>query len=419
MTRVMLFSSDCHAGLRTDAYGSYIEEQYLPDLRDYLAAEAERERIGGLGFSGKEKSAAAESVRRDQERRMTFATELEARVPALEADGFVGEVLFPDSTSRNEVPFADFGGGVSSYSEELHRAALRAYNRWLGATSLPDRQLGLALIPVRDGDYARQEVERARGLGLRGVMPQWDGASTESPKLYSEALDPFWSACEEQDLPVNFHSGSGMPSWLYTRQTAADKMTYQFEVMFWCRRPLWHLIFGGVLERHPRLKVGFVEMYGDWIPRTLEFMEWRWRTRGDDALMQLCPRSPQEYWAQNCFVGAHAASRHENEMASAEFPEGTFTYGTDFPHPGSPWGCSNEFLQATVGASGASEADARAFLGGNVARIYGVDVERLAPVVEQVGPTVEDILDVPEGRDPSEVLPEFIRARVSRPVSAL
>jgi predicted TIM-barrel fold metal-dependent hydrolase len=366
--------------------------------------------------SGGNQSAAA--MLRDYERRAVFATQLDTRLAAQEEDGFVGEVIFPDASSGNEIPFAVGFGGVGDYATELHHAALRAYNRWLGETADPDRQLGLAQIPLRDPEYAAKEVRKARALGLRGVMLQWDGFDPTNLPMYHERFDPMWAACADDDLPVNFHSGSGLPDRGYDRSTPPAKIIHATESMFWCRRPLWHLIFGGVLERHPKLRVGFVETFADWIPRSLKSLDWMWTTRADDALREICPLSPSEYWARQCFTGAHAASLVEQQMRN-EFPPGTFTYGTDFPHPGSPWGNSREFLQATMGVAGVTEAEARAILGETCCRIYGVDVAKLAPIVERVGPTPEDILTVPEGVDLTAGMAPFIRSKVYRPASHL
>jgi predicted TIM-barrel fold metal-dependent hydrolase len=418
MQRLMLFSTDCHAGLRTADYRQYLEQKYHDDLALYLEATEKKRGAEGQAFSRVGDSATADAMRRDYERRAFFATRLDARLPVLEADGFVGEVLFPDASADNEIPFAQGFGGVGAYSPELHAAALRAYNRWLAETSAPGRQLGLGTVSLLDPDYAAAEVQHFRYQGLWGVMPQWDGVDAAYPRLYDPSLERFWASCADQRLPVNFHSGSGMPPGLYERDTPAGQMVATADNLFWCRRPLWHMVFGGVLERHPGLRVGFVETFADWIPRTLEWMDWLWTTRGGTTYREGCPRPPSEYWARQCFVGAHAASLIEQHMRD-RFAPGTFTYGTDFPHTGSPWGHSREFLQATMGPAGVTEDEARAMLGGNAAAIYGLDIDALAPLVESVGPTFEEIAVVPPDRDPSEGMPAYLIAKIHRPLSML
>jgi predicted TIM-barrel fold metal-dependent hydrolase len=415
--RMLLFSSDCHGGIRTEEYGPYLEKRYHEDLRAFLVAMKER-RGEGQPFSRIGDAQKAEAIRDDYERRALFATKLHHRIPAMEEDGYVGEVLFPDTSADNDIPFSEgFGAPVGRYRAELHLAGLRAYNRWLGEAAAPDRQLGLGQVSLMDPETAVREVQHMRSLGLRGVMPQWDGADPDYPRLYDERLDAFWAVCAAERLPVNFHSGSGLPSDLYGADSQADLMIKASENHFWCRRPLWHLIYGGVLERHPTLRVGFVETFADWIPRTLAHLDWRWRSRAGSSMRAICPRPPSEYWGEHCFVGAHAASLYEEKLRAA-FAPGTFTYGTDFPHSGSPWRHNTEFLRATMGAAGVAESEARDILGLNIAAIYDVDVDALSPICERVGPRVQDILDV-EGDDLMAELTPMMKEKVNRPPSML
>ena len=71
--------------------------------------------------------------------------------------------------------------------------------------------------------------------------------------LYDPVYEPLWSACEDLDVTVNHHSGSGSPE---LRQVLGRECCCG-----WSRRrgtrtgPLWHLIVGGVFERHPRPEV--------------------------------------------------------------------------------------------------------------------------------------------------------------------
>jgi predicted TIM-barrel fold metal-dependent hydrolase len=268
-----------------------------------------------------------------------------------------------------------------------------------------------------DPDYAVQEVKSARRLGLRGIYPEWDPAQSDAPALYDEAYDPFWAACVDQDLPVHFHSGSGMPSGMYERPSKSAGMIYNFEVMFWARRPIWHLMFGGVLERHPRLRATWVETWGDWLPRFIHSMDYQWEVwefRLPSGIKDVAPRKPSEYWRRQCAITISTPSVGELERKD-EFPLETMMYGNDFPHAGSPWGVSNEYLQNTVGAAGFSDQDARSFLGETAIRWYDLDRDRLEAIAERVGPHPKEVLH----RDPSsfERMNRYMQSKVKRPAS--
>jgi predicted TIM-barrel fold metal-dependent hydrolase len=397
--RLLLFSSDCHASPVPETYRDYLEKRYLGDLDEYLASQADW--MKGL------------RVTDDVELRTLYATELPPRLPVLEADGFVGEVIFPDGGAHNGIPFSGLFGSPGNFPTELHAAALRAYNRWLIETAEPERQLGLALIPLHDPAYAATEVERARQMGLRGVLFQWDGADPAYPQFFDKALDVVWAACAANNLGVHFHFGQGLPKTIYPDAKALRPRGLVAEVDFWCRRPLWHLIWGGALERHPTLKLVFTETKVDWIPRTIRYMDWQWETARD---RERCPLAPSEYWRRQCYVGATNPTLEENGMREF-FTVERFMYGTDFPHSMSPWGVLNEFLQATFGPTGVNEAEARAILGDGAAELYGIDRAKLAPIVERIGPRPEDVLQTAEGVDPLIGLPEHIRHGIIRPLS--
>ena len=99
--------------------------------------------------------------------------EADRRDRELDADGVVGEVIFPDADAVTGGASAPFGAGLAATADvptELLLAGARAHNRWLAelcATS-PDRRAGVALVPIFDVDEAVAEITRARESGLRG-----------------------------------------------------------------------------------------------------------------------------------------------------------------------------------------------------------------------------------------------------------
>jgi predicted TIM-barrel fold metal-dependent hydrolase len=389
----MVISSDCHGGLPTPDYRDYLEPEFRDDLDRYLAEQSEMASIRPTDRPGM----------RDRDRRVTFATVLPARLAELESDGIVGEVVFPDGGQGNEVPFTSGGfGGVGRRSPMAHQAAAhRAYNRWLGEHCAPNRQIGLALVSLHDPVAARAEVDRLRDLGLLGVYPIFDGAD-DAVQLYSPELDPVWAACADLDLTVNFHEGTGMPLRLYAGERGKELFFY--EGSYWGRRTLWHMILGGVCERHPRLRIVFTELGCDWIPPTLAAMDARWELGRARAI---CPRPPSEYWRRQGYVGASGVSRHELGMRD-HIGVDAMMFGTDHAHSVATWDCTSVYLRMTFGAAHVPEAEARAMLGGNLARLYSLDVEQLAPIVDRVGPLVEDVLAQPDA-ETIERIPEYLR----------
>ncbi len=75
-----------------------------------------------------------------------------------------------------------------------------------------------------------------------------------------------------------------------------------------------------------------------------------------------------------------------------EIGVGSMMFGNDYPHPEGNWGQAVTWIQATLGCAGVPEPEARMILGENAARLYHLDVDALAPIVERVGPTIQEVL---------------------------
>jgi predicted TIM-barrel fold metal-dependent hydrolase len=155
-------------------------------------------------------------------------------------------------------------------------------------------------------------------------------------------------------------------------------------------RPLWFFIWGGVLERHPRLKLVFTEQGSGWIANAVRYMDWQWEY-GPHSEDTLIPRRPSEYWAEQCFVGSsimtHYEVAHREEIGVANM-----MFGTDFPHSEGTFGKTVLYLNHVLSGTGITDAEVRALLGENAARCYGLDLSTLQSLADAVGPTMEDIL---------------------------
>jgi predicted TIM-barrel fold metal-dependent hydrolase len=183
---------------------------------------------------------------------------------------------------------------------DLRRVCYRAYNDWLAeyCAYAPKQLAGLALISLWDIDEAVKELRRCRQIGLKGAMI-W--ASPPEDRPYSAPLyEPFWAAAQDAHLTVVFHGsfGNRMPGFAasrgYTNMFFSHMVCHPFEQM----AAMLDTICGGVLERFPRLRVGFFEAGADWLPYWTERMDQYWH-----ASSWLAPghprsaRQPSEYLA--------------------------------------------------------------------------------------------------------------------------
>ncbi len=386
--RYTVISADCHGGGDIPDYRPYLERGLIDEFDAW--------RAGFVNPYGDLDGPAA-SRNWDHDRRLA----------ELEADGVVAEVVFPNTVP----PFFPLPSLVqqppAATAGDLDRrwAGLHAHNRWLAefCAAAPGRRAGIAQILLHDVDRAVAEVRWAHGAGLTGgvLLPGTPPGSGLAP-LYAPGYEPLWAACEELGMPVTHHTGSGSPDYGPYREAM---VMFLVEATWWAHRTLWHLIFAGVLERHPDLQVVFTEQGAGWVPGQLATLD-RYHQRmsaptdpipgvpisqeqlfGADVMAGLSLR-PSEYFARQCHVGASFISPDE-VAARHEVGVDRIMWGSDFPHLEGCWPFSTQHLRLAF--AGVDPVEVAAMVGGNAAAVYGFDLDALAPVAARVGPRVDEV----------------------------
>ncbi len=390
---VLLISVDCHAGPEDVAdYRSYLNagllsrfDQYVAGVRDYDARLGTRSlRSGGAGTRSETGGLWDRSVRRQE----------------LDAEGVSAEVIFP----QGGVPFGRHpavGGGKLDPlrwdgTPEEWRAGPRAYNRWLAdfCSDQPARHYGVAVLPLRLGvDAAVEELQYAVSIGLKGgvsLPPVGDMAVKYNDRSY----DRLWAACQDLEAPLNLHGSAGQ----FYGGGPEEVGLILAETDFLSRRSLWFLIFAGVFERFPRLRLVVTEQRAHWVVPMLEELDSIYRSRIAGELRAFLPKSPSEYFHRNCYVGGSFLSRAECD-ARSDIGLEHLMWGSDYPHTEGTWPWTKDSLRLTLGGIPAEEA--RMIAGENAVRCYGFDQRALAPVASSVGPNLDDLM-VPLEHIPGE-----------------
>jgi predicted TIM-barrel fold metal-dependent hydrolase len=216
-------------------------------------------------------------------------------------------------------------------------------------------------------------------------------------------------------LPLTTHSGAGDT----TVQSGPELVALvSIESGGWFSRRAAHLlIFGGVFERHPDLKLVLTEQPGTWWPALCNELDsvHMATTRGNEALQTQVPRLPSEYLHHNVFIGASFLSRAEAVGAIRDGYADRIMWGSDYPHmegtfqyPGTDdfaGHASYGKLSLRFTFAGLPEAAVRAMLGETAAAVYGLEAAGLAAIARSIGaPTFEDVSEpleeVPAGASP-------------------
>jgi uncharacterized protein len=211
----------------------------------------------------------------------------------------------------------------------------RAYNDWLHdfTSQCAGRVVGAGAVDLRDPGLAAREARRCvKQLGFRAIMINPEPVTEH--RLSDPYYEPLWEEIEDLDVPLAIHVGAGNASevWLqhyFPRlQFASTTSTFTIGNMLTSMT----LIVGGVLERHPRLRVVHLESGAGWVGFWLDRMESSvgggFRGNAIDGLSM----SPIEYFRRQCFISADPDDPGIRNVIEVIGDDNIVT-ATDFGHP--------------------------------------------------------------------------------------
>jgi predicted TIM-barrel fold metal-dependent hydrolase len=244
------------------------------------------------------------------------------RIKDLDLDGIDAAFLYPS--------LGLFSGAVSD--PNLAAAMCRAYNRWLAdyCQPYPERLFGVAMLPMQSIELAIAEMRFARReLGMKGgfLRPNpYNGRMAGHPDY-----DPFWAEAQDLDFCIGFHEGgaSGMPTVGVDRfesRGARHIISHTMEMMLVAMSVIW----GGVCERFPTIRIGFLESGGGWIVPWLDRMDRHFDDQGfNDSGLSI---RPSELFQRNCWISFEPVEGSLDVLADYIGPH-KILWATDYPHP--------------------------------------------------------------------------------------
>lgn len=394
-----LISADTHAGGSHAMYRDYLESKYLDDF-DAWRGEYKNP-FSDLG---------------DQRRLRNWDTDM--RNSQQDADGVVGEVIFPNTVPPFFPSFVLFAPPPRPEEYELRLAGVRAHNRWLAdfCAEHPLRRAGIGQIFVNDVDDAIEDVRWIKDHGLRGgvLLPAIAPDVTWLKPYNHPYYDPLWAVCEELEVPIHNHGGTGSPA--YARVPSSGLLLIA-EVPFYSRRTLLFLLLSGVFERFPRLKFVMTESGCSWLPEVLAQLDGIIKNVRDKGAIgelrfkpdQILPMSATEYFQRNVWVGASFPSLKDMEATRDVLGVDKVMWGSDYPHDEGTHPFTTLTLRQVFHDWPVD--DLRKVLSENAAGLFGFDLDALAVEAAKVGPTLAEI------REPLVELPSEPNEALLRNVS--
>jgi len=367
-----VLDSDMHCMEPADLWERYIDGPYKPfaprGLQEYIADL--RIVIDGKTMPRHSSLRARSNAADDpfQKRRERFREAAErgwdggTQLAAMDTEGIDVAVVYP---SRGL-----FAQAVDDLDPAFAAAIARAYNNWLHDYCKPDpeRLLGAGMISPHDVRDAVEEARRAvEQFGFRAVFMRPN--PVKGRNWHDPYFEPLWSELERLGVPLGFHEGFGP----YLAQTG-DRFGADLQMVHTACHPMEmmlaviSMIGGGVLARHPALRVAFLEGNCGWVPFLLWRLDEHYEVtfRRPDSPLTM---KPSEYVKRQCFVSVEADEDFVKQVIEA-IGDDTIVFSTDWPHGDSKYPRAVEsFMKLPI-----SDQSKRKILWDNCARYYGVKV---------------------------------------------
>jgi len=277
----------------------------------------------------------------------------------MEADGVECEVMYSEF---------DFTSKVYQVGEHWRECATAYNNTLLDFASVdPKRILITYQLPLIDIDYAVSEIERLAGLGARSIQIPNFPSEVGMPDYHDPRYERLWSAFEETGIVVANHLTLKNSLWeTFRRDPTPQKGIFTAMPGFAIGETLCWYILTGILERHPKLKVVFVEPGLFWLSGFIRYLDSRMHHHYDFPGVKELPSTYFKRQMATTFV-------HEPEGVELRHDLGVenVLWSTDFPHPICNW--PNAGAKILKQFEGVPEDEVRAITWGNGARMYGIE----------------------------------------------
>ena len=379
--RYTIITADSHAGGSHAQYREFLEEKYLDDFDAWRAQ-----------YKNPYKDLAPGADRRLRN------WDDEMRNGQQDADGVVGEVIFPNTVPPFFPGFVLFAAPPKPEDYEHRLAGIRAHNRWLVdfCNRFPERRAGIGQIFMNDIDDAIDDVRWIKEHGLRGgvlIQPVPPDAHEYIRPLNDPEYDRLWAVCQDLDIPIQSHGGVGSPSY---PNFPSSTILHMQELGFYTQRTLNWMILSGVFERFPRLKFVLTEQGGGWVGefgQRLDALDPEQCAAARPASCASRTKWRRRAWRASTSTrtsGSASASPVATTSNNRDVvAEGHWMWGSDFPHDEATTPFTREHLRISM--QDVPTEEKRKLLAGNAAAFYDFDLAVLDKAAAKVGPTVAEI----------------------------
>jgi len=291
------------------------------------------------------------------------------RVQALGLLGFDRQVVFSSFCAR--LVFAADDDTIAYGAAAAHNRAMAAF------CEVDPRLIGVAMVPLQDPQRALAEIEQIKRLGLGAVWIPADAPGGRSPGHPDH--DRIWSALEDARIPFILHVGSAPlaieDQWMNDGRADAVSARGGAEVIgskdltaihFASNRFISVMVLDGVLESHPLLTGGVIEIGAGWVPDMIRRLDHAVEIWGrSEPQLAAMARSPSEQIASQLRFTPYPFE--DVAQLVSESSDDLYMFSSDYPHAEGGRDPIGRFSRSTTALSDESR---NKFFAGNFAALY-------------------------------------------------
>ena len=335
-----IVDADAHVNPSHDMWAEYLPKEYhelAPQIEhgddcDYIVFEGRRRKVNLISAQGGREG-------------KDFA--MHGRVSDARAGGWMPKARLDDMDTDGIDTAVLFGGGpLGTANHELHMASFGAYNRWLAdfCAYAPSRFAGVGYVPMHDVDVAIQMMRDCVKAGLKAInipafpmsqMASLNGGDAQTRALTGDVnsersyadpeFDPLWKAACDLGIPLTIHLGGRAVRFTEPKFFLSDLLMSKFGM----GEPIAIMIYGGVFQRFPDLKLASVESGVGWFAFAANYMDETW-VKQRHWVNSVLEKPPSHFWENNIY-GSFIHDRAGILMRSLP-GAGNIMWSSDYPH---------------------------------------------------------------------------------------
>ena len=288
-----------------------------------------------------------------------------ARLKAQDKDGVETEILFASP--------ARFFYGLTD--APFQRAVFRSYNAWLHEFCSADskRLLGMPLLTILDMAKTVEDIQELAKLGFKAAQIP---SGIKDSGYYDPRYEPLWAAAADAGLVLAIHTTSKQGEQRthfegprpFDPRTASIGYASRHGV---AEQFMGHLVFSGVFDRHPNLKVLLAEFDVGWVGHIFQQIDYEWgRASTYDTDRNLNKLLPSEYMKRNFFFTFQ--DDRSGVLTTPVFGANNYLWASDFPHGVTTWPYSQNTVDRNF--EGIQADVKRKVCRDNAIKLFGLDL---------------------------------------------